>query len=180
LADVGKIIEIAKEDGQLIARIDCDWGQQITATIQQSSGVDFYPLAGDRVVFHRTGGSEIVITAIFSGDSEVDPGEFKVASRNQAGTVSAVFHLKADGSIAITNGTGKTVNVGGASGFVAMAQGIDLFLTTLCTSVAPGGTPVVTPTPGASCPVAAAVYAAMMAAFTSSTSDCGSTNLKAD
>lgn len=180
MADVGKIIEVTKEEGQLLARIDCDWGQQITATIQQSSGIDFYPLAGDRVVFHRTSGSEIVITAIYSSDSGVDPGEWKIGSRNQTGTVAAVFHLKTDGSIAITNGTGKTVNVGGAGGFVAMAQKLDTFLTTLCTSVAPSGVAVVTPTPGSACPVATAVYAAMMAAFTSSTSNCGSTNLKAD
>lgn len=180
MADIGEILEVENEDGQLVARIDCGWGQQVSAVVQQSAGCDFYPLKGDRVVFHRTSGSEIVITAIYASNSGVAAGEWKIASRNQTGTVAAVFHLKADGSIKITNGTGKTVDVGGASGFVAMAQKLDTFLTSLCTAVAPGGVAVVTPIPGATCPVAAAVYAAMIAAFTSSTSDCGSTNLKAD
>jgi hypothetical protein len=172
MADIGEILEVENEDGQLVARVDCGWGQQISAVVQQSAGCDFYPLKGDRVVFHRTSGSEIVITAIFASNSGVEKGEWKIASRNQAGTVAAVFHLKADGSIAITNGTGKLVNVGGAGGFVAMAQKVDLLWSTLWTCF------------NSWAPVAqdggAALRTAFLAAFPSTPQSTASTNLKAD
>jgi hypothetical protein len=135
MAEIGDILEIETEEGQFVARVDCDYGAQVTATITQSGGCDFYPQKGDRVVFSRTGGSEIVILAVFSEDGAVGSGEWRTFSRDSTGSVKAVIHAKNDGSIAITNASGKTVDVGGALDFVAMATKVDNTFQAILTSI---------------------------------------------
>lgn len=178
MAEIGTILQTEIVDGQIEARIDTGYGVQITATVAGMSEV--HPLKGDRVLFHRTGGTEIVIDAIQSVDADTESGEWRTFSRDATGAVVATIHAKKDGSIAITNKSGKTVDTGNAADFVAMSTPLNNFLTALCAAVAPGGVAVVTPAPGATCPVAAAVYSVMTAIFGSSTADCSSQNLKAD
>jgi hypothetical protein len=65
--------------------------------------------------------------------------------------------------------------------FVAVATLLDTFLNAFVTAVAPGGVPVVTPAPGAPCPIATALYATMCSVYPPvGPIDNKSTNLKAD
>ena len=82
--------------------------------------------------------------------------------------------LKTDGSISITATAG--VDVGTGSAPVANATAVQTLLSVISEAVAPGGVPVVTPTPGATCPIATA----LMAAIESSSDTIPSTNLRAD
>lgn len=114
MAMIGTIKEISTVDGQHTVIIETGSGPAVTATVMQSAGVDFQPLAGDRAVYHYAG-SEVVVSAIFSEDATSGPGEWLVFSRDSAGVVQAKVHLKSDG----------TVNCGTGADFVSMSTTTD-------------------------------------------------------
>lgn len=177
---IGHIKSVQIVDGQVEMVVDTGSGPAVTATLMFPPGIDSQPLPGDAVRYSRNG-QEIVVTGVFTESSQSGPGEAVLFSRTSDGVIAATVHMKADGAIEIKPGTGRTAGVGNGTDFVAMSTPLNLVLSTLLTSVAPAGVPIVTPSPGATCPVAAAVLAAMIAAFPpTGTAACGSTNLKAD
>jgi hypothetical protein len=180
---IGHIKEVKVEDGQVISIIETGSGPAVTATIMPMGALDFQPLPGDSVLFHRAG-KEIAVSAVFSEDNQAGPGEAVLFSRQMVDktiSITAMVHLKSDGKIELKPGAGKAAEVGTGSDAVAKSTPLDTYLSALLTAVAPSGTPIVTPAPGATCPVAVAIKAAMMAAFPPAGSgSCGSTNLKAD
>jgi len=178
MAAIGHIKEVTITDGQITAVVETGTGQAVTAKLMAAAGAEFYPLAGDAVLFHWAG-QEVIISAVLHGDASTAGGEALVFSRNASGDVVASIYLKADGKVIITT-TGAEVGAGGDA--VAMSTPINTFLDTLAAAVSPGGVGIVTPSPGAACPVAVAIRAAMSAAFPPALSPAstGSTNLRAD
>jgi hypothetical protein len=178
---IGEIKSVRVVDGQVTAVIQTGAGPAVTATVLMPAGLDFQPLAGDTVKFHRSG-QEIVVTGLFTEDTQAGPGEAILFSRADDGDIVATIWMKASGAIEITPGDGQVAGVGNGTHPVALATPIDTFLNALVAAVAPGGTPILTPSPGATCPVAASVYAAMGVAWPppGTAAACGSTNLKAD
>lgn len=163
MATIGTIKEIKPVDGQLQAVIETGSGPAVTATIMQAGAVDFFPIPGDRVLYHYAG-KEVVVSAIFSEDNSAAPGEWLVFSRNPAGEVQAVLHLKADG----------TVNAGTGADFVALAAKVDALWATLDKLFRTDWTPV------ANDGGAALQMAWLTVAFPTPPSSVASTNLKAD
>jgi hypothetical protein len=172
----GEIKNISVDDGQVKAYCETGNGPSFTAVIPQLGG-DFHPIPGDIVTASKIG-QEWIAFSVCCKDSEVEAGEHLIFSRDTAGEVVATIHAKADGTVEIR--PTSTCSIGNGTDYVAMSTPLNTFLTSLSNAVAPGGTPVVTPAPGAVCPVAAAIYAAIMASFNSQTAQCGSTNLKAE
>jgi len=140
---IGEIKEISTVDGQMIAiikdmnKIDGS-GPEVTATIMQSGGSEFYPLVGDKVVYHRTG-QEIVVTGIFAKDTDTSRGEGLLFSRSAAGTIAATVHLKANGAIEVKPGTGQVAAVGNGADFVAMAAKVDASIEAIATAIEGAG-----------------------------------------
>ena len=169
---IGHIKEIKVVAGQVIAIIETGSGPAVTGTIMPMGSLDFQPLVGDSVVFHKAG-QEIVVTAVFSEDSTAGPGETVLFSRSGPMAIMAIVHLKADGVIEIKPGPGQVAGVGTATDFVAMATKVDLLWSTLWTVF---NSWVVAPTDGGG-----ALKTAFLAAFPPpGPNSVASTNLKAD
>ena len=145
------------------------------------------PVETDRISLRtRTGKTEISV--LDDETVEIRANDSATVTIATDGSVS----VTADGDISIAKSTGESDTVGSASvdagngtDFVALSTLLNLYCDTLVNAVAPLGIPVVTPSPGATCPVATAIYAAHTAA-TSGTppavlpSAFESSNLKAD
>jgi hypothetical protein len=178
VATIGHIKSTQIVDGQITAVVETGTGQTVTGIVMPASGSEFHPLPGDRVLFHWAG-QEVHISAVVSEDASTGKGESLIFSRNAAGQVVASVHLRDNGEVVITT-TGAVVGNGASP--VALALPINTFLSSLVGAVSPGGSSILTPTPGSQCPVATAIRAASTAAFPPilSEPDCGSENLKAD
>lgn len=121
---IGHIKTVSVVDGQVTAYVTTGSGTGVTVTIMPQGSLDFQPLAGDAVQFHRSG-QEIVVTGVFSEDNQAGPGEAVLFSRTSPGVIAATVHVKATGAIEVKPGTGQVAGVGEGSDFVAMSTKTD-------------------------------------------------------
>lgn len=131
---IGHIKSVTVGDGQVVATIETGAGPAVTATVMPMGSLDFQPLPGDSVLFHRSG-QEICISAVFSEDNQAGPGEAVIFSRSAPGVITAIVHLKADGTIEIKPGQGMTANIGNGIDFVAMATKTDAKIEAIKTAI---------------------------------------------
>lgn len=179
MAEIGHIEKVSTVDGHIVCDVDIGSGPVVSAILYASGCSEMHPMKGDRVVFVRTG-QEIIITAVLANEASTTRGQALIFSRNESGEVVASILLGSDGRVTVSPAAGARVGNGNSP--VALATPLNTFLSTLVNAVSPGGTSVVTPSPGAACPVATAIRAAATAAFPPALSspNCGSSNLSAD
>lgn len=161
MATLGIIKEIRITDGQLKAIVETGSGEAVTATVMQAGTVDYYPLPGDRVLYHYAG-QEVVVSAIFSEDNSVALGEILLFSRDAAGVVQATFHLKADGLTVVGQGLDFVAMAAKVNAMFAL---IDSIITTWVPVANDGG---------------AALQTLWSTAYPAGKQDVDSANLKAD
>lgn len=169
MAMIGQLKEINWVDGVLKGSVIRSCKQEISVIVAHPGNTEFYPQVNDTVIVEQVG-SEYLLTGIVVDYRRIDNGEWLAFSRDSRGAIKASIHARMDGVIAVGDGSDN----------VAMARNLNTFLTVLANSTCPGNVPVVTPTPGATCPVAAAILSAMQSAFQGLNGRCDSKNLKAD
>lgn len=141
MAEIGHIKSVSTIDGQIVCQVESGSGPVVSAVLFESAGSEFYPMPGDRVLFHRTG-QEIVITGVLAGDTETDRGQGLILSRNSAGNIVARILLDNTGRVTITPDNG--VRIGNGSSPVTLASRNDAIWSALanaCNAFAPPGTP---------------------------------------
>ena len=112
LAEVGSVTRVTRDGVPVLDVQVLPFGPGSTVTPEQMlpAGVDSAPLIGDTALAVDVLASGRAIAAAYADPENAgvaSPGEFRAYSRNAAGAIVAELHLKADGSVLISNAAGS-------------------------------------------------------------------------